>query len=363
MDYKDTTQQITLKAYMIPPANLDDVYDELTGVDWSTLRINAGYYTDARISGSITIVNSNYKRGSFIRFIAEFEDGSEQELGTFAVNNDAGERVNGAYVQSLDLISILHTLSLDYMPDILVLGAGAYALTAFKNILEEVGKTSASYLIKDAIDYRIGTTVALEAGKTRLSRMYELSTMSDNRIDVDGHGRVTLSRYINPADKSPKYELDTSDTRGIIKNGIQRESTWTETPTRVVVAYDYTEGSGDETVQKHMYGEAWNNKADPRGYWITQYETIADMNNPTKSNLDAIAKTKLAEQTLEKNEWTVETKFIPNLYIGDVVNLIITDEFDEYAGTRKCLVKNLDISGAFLDMSITLKETSGGDNE
>ena len=364
MDYRDTTQQITLHAYMIPPTNLDDAYDEeLTGIDWSTLSISAGYYTDSRVSGSLTLVNGNYIRGSFVRIIAEFEDGTQQELGTFAVSNDGGERTNGAYIQNLELISILHTLSLDYMPDVLVLGSGSTALDAFKKTLTETGKTESSFNMKSALNYRIANTMVLEAGKTRLSRLFELSSLSDNRLDVDGHGVITLSQYILPDNKTPKYELDTTDERGIIKDGISRSSTWTETPTRSVVAYDYTEGTGDDAVQKHIYGEAWNSKADPRGYWITDYQVVSDLNPATKANLNSIAKANLAEKSTEQNEWTIETKFLPDLWEGDVVNLVINDDFDSYIGTRKCLVKNLDIKGYFLDMTITLKETSGGDNE
>lgn len=362
MDYKDQTQERSLHAYMIPPNNLDDVYDELTGCDWSTLTISAAYYTDARVSGSLRVVNSNYKRGTFIRIVVDTEDDS-QELGTFAVSNDAGERINGAYVQTLELISRLHTLSLDYMPDILTLGAGSLAKTAFEKTLTETGMTKAQYNLKDALDYRISSVLVMEAGTTRLSRLFELSSLSGNRIDVDGHGRITLSRYILPANKTPKYTLDTEDERGIVMDGISRESTWTETPTRCIVAYDYTEGTGDDSRQIHMYGEAWNNKTDPRGYWITDYQTVSDLNPATKANLTAMAKKNLQEQSTEKNEWTLTAKFIPNLWEGDVVELIIHDDFDGYTGTRKCLVKNLDISGPYLDMTMTLKETSGGDDE
>lgn len=363
MDYKDQRQQRTLHAYMIPPQNLDDVDEELTGCDWSTLQISSGYYTDARVSGSLTVVNSNFKRGRFIRIIVEFEDETKQELGTFAVSNDYGERVNGAYVQELQFISILHTLSFDYMPDVLVLGNGSYALNAIEKTIKEPGKTESSYVITDAVDYRVANVLVLEAGKTRLSRLFELCSLSDNRLDVDGHGRITISRYVLPSSKTPKFEFDTADERGVIKDDISRSSTWTETPTRCVVAYDYTEGSGDDAVEKHMFGEAWNNSTDPRGYWITDYEVVNDLNPPTKTNLNALAKKNLADKSIEKNEWTFESKFIPNLWEGDVVNLIINDKYDTYTGTRKCLVKNLDISGPFLDMTITLKETAGGDNE
>lgn len=363
MDYRDQRQRRTLHAYMVSPHNLDDTYGEMTGIDWSSLTLSAGYYTDTRVSGALCAVNSNYIKNSFIRIVVEHEDGTAIELGTFAVANDDGQRTNGAYSQQFELISMLHTLSLDYFPDNLVLGKGAMALSVFEKTLTDVGKTKASYIISGARDYRFSNTLVMEAGTSRLSRLFELSNLADNRLDVDGHGRITLKPYTPPDIRTPSFTLDTADPRGVIMGDISRSSTWKDTPTRAVVAYDYTEGEGDKAKQKHMYAIAWNNKTDPRGYWITDYQTISDLNPATKAHLTAKAKENLSAQLGEKTEWTLPSKYIPNLWEGDIVELIVRDELDDYVGARKCLVKSIDITGEFLDMELTLKETSGGDNE
>lgn len=361
MDYKDTTIKRTLHAYMIPPTNLDDIYEEMTGIDWSSLSIDAGYYTDARVSATLTAVDSNYIRGSYIRITAETEDGETEELGTFAVDNDAGERINGAYVQTFVLISQLYALSLDYCHSTMTIGSGALLLTALNTTLSEAGKTSQDSILTDMLDYRFSSTRILDAGTSRLSRLYELCSLSSNRLEVDGHGRIRVDRYVTPDSRSPKLRLAQSDPRGVIKNGISRQSNWTEIPNRYVVAYDYTTNDNGNSTEHHMYAIATNSAAPARGFIVGEYETISELSPMTQTNLAGIAKQRMAERAGERNEWTINTKYIPGLWEGDVIELEIDDDLDDYTGVRKCLVKNITITGPYLDMEMVLKETSGGD--
>lgn len=360
-DYKDITIKRTLHAYMIPPTNLDDIYDEMTGVDWSTLSIDEGYYTDTRVSATLTAIDSNYIKGSYIRIIEESENGEKNELGTFAVNNDSGERINGAYVQNFVLISQLHGLSLDYCEDNLVVGSGTFLLNALKTTLTQGGKSNQDMILTNANDYRFSTTQILNPGVSRLARLYELCGISNNRLEVDGHGRIRVDKYILPDAKSPKLRLIQGDDRGIIKDGINRRSNWADIPTRVIVAYDYTTTENNKSVEHHMFATAYNSKAPARGYIVSDYQTVSELSPQTNSALANIAKNRLANKAGEHNEWSFVSKYIPGLHEGDVIELEITDDIDEFTGVKKCLVKSLTISGPYLDMDITLKETSGGD--
>ena len=129
MDYKDLTRRVELHAYMVPPTNLDDVYVELEGVDWDSLNISCGYYTDTRVSGSLSVVGGNWIRGSFVRIVMEIpEDDYAQELATFAVSNDDAEYRNGVWVTDLELVSMLHTMSLDLAPSTKAINAGSSIL-------------------------------------------------------------------------------------------------------------------------------------------------------------------------------------------------------------------------------------------
>lgn len=362
MDYKDTTVIRTLRAYLVPPTDLDDVYEEMTGVDWSSLAITAGYYTDTRVTASLRVVDSNYIKGSYIRITEQAEGDDEREIGTFAVHSDTAKDVNGAHEQTLTLISQLHALSLDACPDLLTVGKGARIKTVVETTLKDGGKNEKDYITTDANDYIFGNTQMLEAGATRLSRLYELAGLSNNRLDVDAHGRITLTKYQTPDSRTPSLRLSQMDERGVILDGMTRESNWAEVPTRVIVAHDYTEGTGDNAKQHHMFAIANNGKAPARGYVVSEYETLTELSPRTQNNLQAIARQRLAEKANDKNEWSFACKYIPGLWEGDVVELETKDSFGEFSGVRKCLVKNIDINGQYLDMDITLKETSGGDD-
>ncbi|WP_165055029.1 MULTISPECIES: hypothetical protein [unclassified Adlercreutzia] len=361
MDYKDTTITYTLHAYMIPPTNLDDIYEEMTGVDWSSLSIDADYYTDTRVSATLTTVDGNYIRGSYIRITVEDEDGNEDELGTFAVDNDSGQRINGAYIQTLDLISQLHALSLDFCPDNLVVGSGARLLDAVRTTLQEGGKSEQDSVLTEANDYRFSSTQVLPPGASRLARLYELCSISGNRLEVDGHGRVRLDKYVSPDSKSPRLRLAQNDERGVIKNGISRQSRWAEIPSKYIVAHDYTTSEDGKTSEHHMFAIANNQAAPARGFVVAKYETVSELSPRTTERLEAIAKQRLTEQANERNEWTISTKYIPGLWEGDVIELELDDELDDYTGIRKCLVRSITIDGPYLDMELVLKETSGGD--
>lgn len=362
MDYRDQRIARTLHAYMVTPTNLDDVRGEIIGVNWDSLDINAGYYTDTRVCASLTLINSNYVRGSFVRITVEI-DGTEHELGTFAVDNDEEELTNSASNVTLNLISTLHTLSLDYAPDALVLGSGALVLEAIQNNLIAAGRSASDWIFTDANDYKMASTVVMESGVSYLSRAYELANQSGNRLDVDGHGRFTLTRYIAPNDKTPSFTLDMGDPRGVIQDGVTRQSNYGESISKAIVAYDYKTGSGDDEQEHHMFAVASNSRAQDRGFTVTDYTTVSELNPPTQSKLNELAQTKLTENSNDINEWTLTSKYIPGIWEGSVIELIASDQFGNYSGSRKCLVKSLDISGRYLDMTMTLKETSGGDSD
>ena len=361
MDYKDTTAAHTLHAYLIPPTNLDDIYEEMTGIDWSSLSIDCGYYTDARVSATFTAVNDNYIPGAYIRIVEETQ-GTETELGTFAVNNDQTDNVNGADRRSFVLISQLHGLSLGYCPDSMVLGAGSLALTAFGQTLKEGGKDEQDSITNDANDYRLSTSQVLEPGASRLSRLYEIANMSGNRLDVDGHGRVTLKKYQTPDSRSPILRLSQDDERGIIIDGITHTSNWGEVIDNYILAYDYTTTDGDKTTSHHMFAVARNSQAPARGYTVSEYETISELSPQTQTNLTRLAKERAVKNSNEKNEWNFSMKYIPGLWEGDVIELETVDA-DERHEVNKCLVKSMTITGPYLDTEITLKATSGGDDE
>lgn len=363
MDWQDLTRTQRLHAYMVPTTNIDDVYGELDGVDWAASSFTCGYYTDTRTSGQLVVHGDGWNRNSFIRIVYEIpEYDYAKEIATYAVKNDDRDISNGETVTTLELVSMLHTMSLDLAPLPRVIGAGASVLSAFSAECRDAGR---DYVFRDALDAKTSSVNIMETGTSRLARCYQLCTMSNNRLDVDGHGRITIGRYVIPSTKTPAMTIDMQDARGVTFDDLHLSTDHCSTPSRAVVSFTYSDTATNETkeIVASVDVEATNHgDIKQRGYVVTDFTNLTEMNPQTYNQALAIAKQKLATDKQEKIEWTVTTKFLP-LWEGDVVEIVMPETAGEYSGTRKCLVKSIDMTGEYCDMKITLKETASPDTE
>lgn len=367
IDWLDLTRQGYLHAYLISPTNPDHVYGELTGVDWAGSSLSAGYYTDTRTSGEITFVGDGWKpRGAFIRIVYEIPEWDySRELGTYAPVKDPATRSNGQWETKLELHSMPYTMSLDIATCPMQIAAGASILTAMKTELENAGR---AYIFKAPNDYRTTSPKLMETGKSRLSRLFELCSMSDNRLDVDGHGRMVIEPYVLPSKKPVVARIDLSDPRGIAFDGVQRSTNWLEMPTTAAVSYSYSDKDSDGNMVQREINAAVSVTATNhasrivRGYNIVDFHSVSELSPATGFGAQAKAKEYLERDAYEKIEWELKSKFLP-CWEGDVIELVVPDGDPEYAGVRRCLVKNVDLAFPTMDMTLTLKETNSLDEE
>jgi hypothetical protein len=355
-----------MRAFMVSPTSLDMTLGELTGVDWASTTISAGYYTTTRSSASMKLVNGNWQRNTFVRFVYEIPEWDYRtELGTFLVSNDNATFQNGAWVTTLELHSLLFALDAEIAPESSLIQTDTSVFTPIKHELELARR---EYSFVSPNDYRFTNPTVLEGGNSRLTRLMNMCKMSNNRIDVDGHGRIILSNYVLPASKTPCFNLSLEDGRGIVFDGVGRSTNWLSIPNQAAVAYRFSakdeEGNtyDDEIVAVVSVSVNSPNGANNRGYNITHYEEVSDMTPPTHARAQEIAQQNLADNSRELTEWDLKCKYIP-VWEGDVITLDIPSGLAEYSGRRHCLVKNVELSGPYWDMSLTLKETSSGDEE
>lgn len=366
LDWLDQTRKQYLHAYLISPTNPDHVYGELEGVDWTKSSVSAGYYTDTRTSGTLTFVGDGWKpRGAFIRIVFEIPEWNySKEIGTYAAVDDPATREKGRWVTKLELHSMPYTMNLDIATCPMTIATGASILTAMKYELENAGR---AYVLKSPNDYRFTSPKILETGTSRLSRLYELCSMSDNRLDVDGHGRMTIEPYILPSKRPVVARIDLADARGIAFDGVQRSTNWLEMPTTAAVQYAYTEDVNGKMVNREINAAvsvtATNHASRTiRGYNIVDFHSLTELSPASGYGAQMKAQQYLERDAYEKIEWEMKTKFLP-IWEGDVIELVVPDGDPEYAGVRRCLVKNVDIAFPSMDMTLTLKETNGLDEE
>lgn len=383
IDWKRTDVTHVLSAVMVSQTNFAQTLGALEGVEWAASNLEAAYYTDMRTGGKLRVHGDGYKRGSFIRIVHSVpEFNYSKTLGTYVVTDEAPQRVGGEWVRDLTLSSTLVMLANDLFTQPVPIDKGTRALDAMKSVLSKSGAASmrsafgnfsgADATSRVAIDDTLADDVkaskaqVLEAGKSRLEAFFALANMSQNRIDVTPDGYIRVSRYARPASRAASWTFDLEDARGTVLAGsLSRSSDWLSMPDTVAVQHDFTVEKNGKTQQRTLYAIARNptgpHSIASRGYSIVDFRQVPNISPHTLQAASNYA-VKALKSDVEQVEWELQTTYVP-IWEGDVVNLVIHDGDKAYRGTRKCLVKNVDIQLGTMLMSLTLKETASGDEE
>lgn len=380
IDWRDLRRELVVTAQMVSPSNPNEVYGEISGVDLSGSSVSAAYYTDTRTSGRLSVVGGGYtRRGAYVRLTCQAPSiGHTRVLGTYLVTKDDAKRANGEWTYDLTLQSVLYGLSQELCVAPWSLSKGASAVSAMKTLVHNAGGGKVACVDLGTKAYKLSQPLVLESGSSVLARIFDLCEMSGNRVDVDPMGQVTLARYVSPASKAASLTIDLSDPRGIAHDDLTLTTDWHEMVSVAAVTYRYTEqvkvtdsskkqGYRTDSVQKEING--WANVSAKahmsqsiRGWTKTKFETVSEMKPATKAQADKLAKELLNRNSKELVEWQLTTTYLP-IWEGDVVNLVVPDGMAAYRGTRKCLVKAVELDLGSMDMRLTLKETASGDDE
>lgn len=383
IDWKRTDVTHVLNAVMVSQTNFAQTLGALEGVEWAASNLEAAYYTDMRTGGKLRIHGDGYKRGAFIRIVHGIpEFGYSKTLGTYVVTDEAPQRVGGEWVRDLALSSTLVMLANDLFTQPVPIDKGTRALDAMKSVLSKSGAASmrsafgnfsgADSASRVAIDDSLADDVkatkaqVLKAGKSRLEAFFALANMSQNRIDVTPDGYIRVSRYVRPASRAASWSFDLEDARGTVLAGsLSRSSDWLSMPDTVAVQHDFTVKTNGKTQQRTLYAIARNptgpHSIATRGYSIVDFRQVPNISPHTLQAASDYA-VRALKSDVEQVEWELQTTYVP-LWEGDVVNLVVHDGDAAYRGTRKCLVKNVDIQLGTMLMSLTLKETASGDEK
>jgi hypothetical protein len=362
MSWSDLGKRWRVRYQMVTPANLDSIVGDMDGVIASGASVTESYYTDTRVQASLSYVGGAWQRQTWIRIIAEVPDeGYSEELGTFLVSSDDASASNGEWTTSLSLESSLYALSVQAGTEPWTCCSGSMALPVMKQMLD---KCHRAYIDKGATDYRFGSNLVYETGTTYLERLYDLADLTNTRLDVDGHGRVTLSQYVAPKYRTPTFTIDLAASDGIAQDGLSRSSDYLSRPTECVVYHQ--EGSDDDKWE--VRGIATNGghvSYGQRGYVITKVVNLSDMSPATWDYATQQARERLNKSGSEGIEWTLTTEYMP-VHAGDVGYLQNTGD-PEYGARQTVMVKERTLDLEHMTMQLTLKlvgeyDTDGSDD-
>ena len=343
IDWKDPKRTDVIHFKMVDPNNLDEVYGDIDLVQFDGTTITYGYYTDTRYSSQITFLrDNNYVDNMWIRIIHEVpSENYVNELGTF-IPTSPNVNYDGTVTKTFALQSPLWALKSDYVTKSFTVAKNTSYLTAFKNACE---KTNRAYILANPNDYKSQKGVVYEAGTSYLDVLMDLADASNNRVDIDGHGRLIFSPLEDFQTLTPSWELDVDDPRSMIVQGsVKMEPETEERPNRTIVINDKYVGVADLPD-----GEEYS--ASQRGYVLAKTYSVSSV----KSNVQAKSLAQSYLDGFSKNtQWSMETLYFP-AKCGD--NVYFTIEGKRHI----CMIQSIDpVNLDTMTMSITLKEVSDG---
>ena len=234
IDWADPKRTDVIHCQMVDPNNLDEVYGDINDVQLGSTPVTYGYYTDTRYSSKITFLrDNNYVENMWVRIVHEVpSDGYVNELGTF-IPVSPNVDYQGAVTQSYDLQSPLWALNNDLCTSVFSVGKGASFVNAFKRACENCNRP---YILQNPNDFAAEKAVVFEAGTSYLQILMDIAGATNNRVDLDGHGRIVLAPLVDMRYLSPAWELDVDDPRSMVIEGtVKMEPESDEVPNRTIV--------------------------------------------------------------------------------------------------------------------------------
>lgn len=295
--WRDPAYIPVLKAYAVDPHNFDLTRCEIEGLQQSG-HITWGYDSDTRVSASISVLDPTFPHGSWIRLVVEAPEYTE-ELGTFAISHIQKEEVGeNSLLVSYDLQSVLWALSEDRGGYHYCIGSGVKTQTAAARIVSDVCGRKYRFL-PGMRDTASGSNTVYEIGDSFLSILFDICNKSNNRLDCDGHGRITFEPYISPRNREYDVEIDERDPRSIVlDSGLTEDDSSGEAYNRTIVYYKGRPEGSDKDVEILAGGQVVSSdpiSASVTGVTRTQVHTVNDMSPATQARANQLVSTYISD--------------------------------------------------------------------
>lgn len=372
MDWTKTGHSYSIDVNVVHQTNVNNTLGSLRGVQLEDLRITENYYADSRVQAKITTMvgkseSDGYVPNARLRIILSMpDDNFVEELITGYVSDIDDSYTNGALKRTYTIEGTIWGL-LDH-PTIapVTISKGAKLVSTWKSLLDKL--TMMQFSTDGSKDHQFSSTVIYEAGTSLATILFELSSGYD-RMDVDGHGVITLKEYKPPSKRTPSRIIDYNDMSSLVVAPLNRKSEEYSIPGRAVVTTTISKTDSNGTSSQEVIVGSYDapkthfTSMATRGYLYgvtDSYNGVSD--NPSKKELDSAAKT-LWEDLQEKGiEWT-GTHVFADFHAGDVVtfiaptNLQLTDDFRSTTiEARKVLISSVETNLQTFQQNLTLKE-------
>lgn len=383
----------TFEFEILSPNNYEKTIGYLTGVKGG--RLNFGYDTDLKVSGSLDISSSEYIDSCIVRVHYKPRLSTSQSkdiiLATCFAYTGNMKFDKGRYTGSIELVSTLARYTDDVLQQNFTIGKNK----TYKNELKRLFKreaTGGKYKFGSNVSDKKCTSAKLfEHNKSPMEVIQAVAKGLDARVDVDPNGTMVFEKYFAPSKRSCAYELPTGEYSVTLPE-VEITDGKPDMPNRVAyrcevsykvkeyvrdkkgnkVKYDSGENKGKyktKTVEKTkiVTGKAVVKESSPlhfsnRGRWVTQVfaykkelsASKVDTDSKLEAQLakikkeaDSKAASKLSTLTSGKKRYTIECYYLP-IKCGQVL------EFEYIASGLNLHVQAM-VENIELDLSVGAK--------
>lgn len=346
-DWEDQTLVHSIRVDLVDPVTLSQSRGALSGVV-ATGKLSLQYYSDTRASASVTTSvaageSDGWDGTAAMRIVHVVGDWSET-LFTGYVTACPWEEQSGQVETTYTLNSTMWAMGQQVVANAYTIGSKGKGLDALRTAFR---RTSRTYSVAgSALDHVYARATVYEGSKTWLSVAHDVANTCGDRLDVAPDGRVTVSRYVAPASRTPRYDLALDDADGPFFGSVSGEDSRADVPGRVVVIST----DGDDTV----VGTATVSTSSAyhpgrRGWTLDMLVEESDLDPFTAEAATALARKRLALNSAPAYSMDVDMLYRP-LAAGDVLRI----ERDGEVGRWAVSTATLDLH--YFTWSLELKE-------
>lgn len=366
MDWTDTGYSYNVEVAVVSQTNVDETLGMLNGVVYEGLTVGENYNSDSRVQGKVTTVvaqgtSDGYVENARLRIILTVPSRSwSEELMTGYVSNISESNNNGYVKRTYTIESTIWGL-LDHLVNTnIIIGKGARLINVWTRLLNAT--TRMQHKHDRAVDHRFSTNIVYEAGSSLGTILFEVAS-GYNRMEVDGHGRLVLEKYVAPSRRNPSDFLDLNDIRGLTLYPLDKSSSKWEAPGRAIVTSVRTvtnrNGKSSQQTIVGCYDAPSSNKTSigARGWLKARRDTYSGTSgNPSVSELNAIAKRNWQNAQNNGDSWTCTSVF-KDYHAGDVLTFIVpSKQGSTSVKSKKVLVTAVTTNLESMTQDLSLKE-------
>lgn len=365
MDWTDTGYSYDISVHVVSQTNVDNTLGSLSGVQLSGLTITENYNSDSRIQAKVTTVVKDGESDGYIdqarlRIVLSIpEKNLIKELITGYVSDISETSEHGYIKRSYSIEGTIWGLLDHKIVDPITITKGAKMIDVWTSLLSKL--TKMQYSTDDAQDHSFNSTVIYEQASLLSTVLFEISS-GYSRMDTNGHGVITLSKYTAPSNRTPTRTIDYNDFRTLAITPLDRSSSEYEAPGRAIVTATISTEKNGETSQEIIVGSydapaTDRTSIESRGYLRARSDSYSgNSEKPSKSELNALAKQNWESEQNKGIEWSGSTVF-SDLHEGDVVNLVAPASKDAtQIRIHKVLITTVSTNLEDFTQSLTMKE-------